>query len=742
MRLHTTAVALSALGFLRAPLHAQLPTVELRRGMVITSSVRIAPKVYRITGNPSLDSAVVVVRGNDLTVDFTGATLLGIPPASDPDLAIGVAIRVDGGRNVTIRNARVRGYKIGILARGTHGLSLIDNDLSYNWKPRLYSLVEHESLVDWLSHHHNEKDEWLRFGAAAYLADVKAGEIRGNRAVHGMEALMLVRSDSLRIWNNVFSFNSGVGIGLYRSSDNLIMHNRVDFDVRGYSDRFYWRGQDSADLLIYEQSCRNVVAYNSMTHGGDGLFLWAGQQTMDTGEGGSNDNLFYENDFSFAPANSIEATFSRNTFARNRAEGSDYGVWGGYSYDSRILDNDFARNRIGVAIEHGQKNEIAGNSFDHHVTAVQLWANKVEPSDWAYPKHHDTRSIGYRITDNRMADQRVALRISDTRESEIANNRIAAAESAAVMKDTALVSLHGNDTSGSASRAQAVWPRRDRDSSTRLAPPPIAGAWSALGDSLARRDRSAMIVTEWGPYDWQSPLLWPVDSSRRTPLPLRVLGPAGRWRVVGRRGIAALSNSSGAVGDTIAVTPAPGADDWRLELEYRGGAVVSPRGEKSAAGAPYRFSYERFTPTMSWNVAFYAWSDSTDPRAKPGAFTELAKQTPLATQQPPRLDYLWYSPTVTGVPRSKFAVIATSSVVLAPGTYTLRSISDDAVRVWIDGRLAIDDWTPHESVVDAAPLRGGRHDLRVEYYQVDGWTELRVDIVRGVQRPGGSPGPH
>ncbi|HET7374128.1 MAG TPA: right-handed parallel beta-helix repeat-containing protein, partial [Gemmatimonadaceae bacterium] len=544
MRLHTTALALSALGFLRAPLHAQLPTVELRRGMVITSSVRIAPKVYRITGNPSLDSAVVVVRGDDLTVDFTGATLLGIPPASDPDLATGVAIRVDGGRNVTIRQARVRGYKIGILARGTHGLSLVDNDLSYNWKPRLYSLVEHESLVDWLSHHHNEKDEWLRFGAAAYLADVKGGEIRGNRAVHGMEALMLLRSDSLRIWNNVFSFNSGVGIGLYRSSDNLIMHNRVDFDVRGYSDRFYWRGQDSADLLIYEQSCRNVVAYNSMTHGGDGLFLWAGQQTMDTGEGGSNDNLFYENDFSFAPANSIEATFSRNIFARNRAEGSDYGVWGGYSYDSRILDNDFARNRIGVAIEHGQTNEIAGNSFDHHVTAVQLWANKVEPSDWAYPKHHDTRSIGYRIADNRMASQRVALRISDTRESEIANNRVAAADSAVVMRDTALVSMHGNDTSGSASRAAIAWPRRDRDSSTRLAPAPIAGAWSALGDSLARRDRSAMIVTEWGPYDWQSPLLWPVDSSRRTPLPLRVLGPAGRWRVVGRRGIAALSKSS------------------------------------------------------------------------------------------------------------------------------------------------------------------------------------------------------
>src|SRR5512146_2149838 len=88
-------------------LGGQTPTIELRRGVVITSSVRIAPKVYRIAGNASMDSAVVVVRGDDVVVDFDGATLLGIPPASDPDLATGVAIRVDGGRNITIRNARV-----------------------------------------------------------------------------------------------------------------------------------------------------------------------------------------------------------------------------------------------------------------------------------------------------------------------------------------------------------------------------------------------------------------------------------------------------------------------------------------------------------------------------------------------------------------------------------------------------------------------------------------------------------
>ena len=126
--------------------------------------------------------------------------------------------------------------------------------------------------------------------------------------------------------------------------------------MRGYSHGFYNRGQDSAGLLMYEQSSRNVVAYNSITHGGDGLFLWAGQSTMDTGQGGANDNLFYGNDFSHAPTNGIEATFSRNAFIANRIEENWHGVWGGYSFDSLIAGNTFARNQEAIAIEHGQNN--------------------------------------------------------------------------------------------------------------------------------------------------------------------------------------------------------------------------------------------------------------------------------------------------------------------------------------------------------------------------------------------------
>jgi nitrous oxidase accessory protein NosD len=644
---------------------AQAP-IELRPGMVITQSAVVRPKTYRLSSPP------ITIRGDNITVDFRGATLEGSDPAGPPDEARDTAIVIEGGATIIIANAHIHGYKVGILARGTHGLALLGNDVSHNWKPQLFSLVDHESLVDWLSFHHNEKDEWLRFGAALYLQDVTGAEVRNNLAVGGMNALLLVRTTGAMIRDNNFSFNSGLGIGLYRSADDTIVHNRLDYNVRGYSHGHYSRGQDSADLLLFEQSSRNVVAFNSMTHGGDGIFLWAGQTTMDSGVGGANDNLFYGNDVSYATANGVEATFSRNKIIANRAWGSEYGVWGGYSYKTEIVANDFHGNRTGVAIEHGQDNVIAGNQFHFDSTGIRLWADSIEASDWGYPKHHDTRSRDYHIMNNQFIGNKTMLNVRNTT---------------------------GLDTT-----------------STVVPEPPPAFITALLNDSvpfseLSRRDRSAIIVDEWGPYDWQTPMLWPLDSTHAVPLRLVVLGPRSylRWRLMAIRGVKRVSRhgepvSGGLVGDTIAVTPWD-STHWQVTLESRG----------------RRFAYGRFEPRIDWTV-------------------HMLDSIRLL----PRLDFLWYRPpsSYAFLPQAGWSLDARGTVTLEKGTYSVRTISDDAVRVWIDSVLVIDDWTPHESQVDYAPLPAGTHDLRVEYRQVDGWVELRVDIVRGSARSPGSPGPH
>jgi parallel beta-helix repeat protein len=705
--------------------------IRLTRGLVITRSVRIAPGDYPLAGAATVDSACVTIRGEGITVDFSGAVMSGLAPGVSPDRATGVAILVDGGRAVRLINAQVHGYKVGILARGTRALTIQHSDLSRNWKPRLYSVIEHESLVDWLSFHHNEQDEWLRYGAAIYLAGVRGGMIRGNVAEQGMNGLMLASSDSIRIEDNSFSFNSGLGIGLYRSSDNLILHNRLDYNVRGYSQGFYRRGQDSAGLLLFEQSWRNLVAWNSVTHGGDGLFLWAGQTTMDSGAGGANDNLFLENDFSFAPTNAMEATFSRNQFVGNRVMGSDHGFWGGYSYDSRVVANCFSGNRIGIAIEHGQHNLITGNRFFGDSTAIRLWGDPIEPSDWGYPHHRDTRSRGYRIEGNRFAWHRVLLRARDTDSLMFRGNWWSRVDSTAVLGDsTTAVSGDNTETRGETRDCGDPPPlpasERSRLPASLRKPRPLPTS------RMARRDRAAIVVTEWGPYDWRYPRLWPADSSRAVPLRLAVLGPPGRWKVVERRGIAALSARRGRVGDTLVVSPAPDSTgDWAVTLEFQGQATLSPSGVAGTTGAGYRFEYRRFEPATTWQARIVAWSDSTDPRTRPEAFAALLAGEPAFRISLPRLDVEWYRPAVAGIPQERWALEATTGVTLPTQPMLLRAISDDGIRVWVDGILVIDHWTAHESAVDEVPLPPGKHELRAQYYQADGWTELRVEIVRG-----------
>lgn len=708
---------------LAMPLSAQsgLPVVSFAPGMTITRSVKIRPGRYDA---PAGDSAALTVRGVDVTVDLAGVELVGSPDRAHPDRFTGTAIRIDGGRNITVRGARARGYKTGIIARRVTRLSLIDNNLSDNWKPRLYSGIVKESLVDWLDYHQNEKDEWLRYGAGIYLSDVTIGEIRANTVTRGMNGLLMTRSTGVRVWDNTFSFNSGLGVGLYRASRNLVMHNRIDYDVRGYSHGFYNRGQDSAGLLIYEQSSHNIVAYNSVTHSGDGLFLWAGQSTMDTGKGGANDNLFYRNDFSYAPTNGIEATFSRNAFVANRVAGNWHGLWGGYSYESVVLSNHFSGNGEAIAIEHGQDIRIVGNTFDGDTVAVHLWWNRIEPSDWGYPKFRDTRSRDYTILGNTFTDAHVALRIADTQRLHADDNAFHAVDTLVrATGDTTgwtFVAAHGNPS-------PPPIPARYRVAA-------LPGAIDAIMPHAALRSRATIIVDEWGPYDWKRPMLWPTGGERddALPLTLRVLGPPGRWRLVSRDGVAAISADSGTTNQQIVLTPDRGREaDFGVLLEYRGAAVTTAFGEQIRAGQPVRFGWHRFVPAGNWHLVFVPFDSTRTPRTSPAAMTRAFEAAPIASLDTNRLDLTWYAPPNRAIPQANVLTRATATLHLAPGRYRLRTIADDAVRVYIDGALVLDDWVPGESHVKEVTFQGGgEQHIRVEHLQLDGWYELRLDIER------------
>lgn len=774
-----------------ATLAQPTPMVELKPGLVITRSVKVKPGVYRLASK-DLNSPAIVVRGKGITVDFNGAVLSGSPAAKWPDGYEGLGIRVEGER-VTIKNAVVKRYKVGLRALKVPGIRVSKSDFSYNWKQRLLSGLDREDGADWMSYHRNEKDEWLRYGAGIYLRGCDKFEVDNNVCRGGQNALMLTECNDGKVWNNDFSFLSSAGVLMYLSSRNKIMHNKIDWCVRGYSHGVYNRGQDSAGIIIYEQSHKNVFAYNSVTHGGDGFFLWAGQTTMDNGQGGCNDNLLYGNDFSHAPTNGIEATFSRNQFVNNLLMECWHGIWGGYSYETLVLGNVFALNAEAIAIEHGQDNVIASNTFDRDTTAVYLWWNPNQDPNWGYPKHRDTRSMRYSIRDNVFSNvANTVFAINNTVGAKIENNRIArfnnlfrldgprleniefAGNTVLTKKPTIApfpalklgtnrfvtegagadgplpmaMQPSGNvvigldpDNRDYLKRFARSWNPLAKAANAEVAkhaPAPMKGGMNPFLKPGELRGRRFILVDDWGPYDFKSPKLWPradlKDDAKGYGKRFEVLGPEGSWKVKNLRGVASVSARSGKPNTYVDVWfDKSSATDVLIELEYVGAKdYQDPFGEIVKKGVPRPLKWSQFRVPINWNIKFFSYDDDTEPRTKQDAFMKmLATATPLREIQSDKLDYATGGSFEPGLPSNKFATLAEGTFTVPAGSYEMEVTSDDGIRVFVDGKKVLEDWTWHGPKADRVVMKlGGTHRIRVEHFEIDGYSALKVKFNR------------
>ena len=609
------------------------------------------------------------ITGTNRVFDFAGAELVGSGQA--PDQYEGTAILIEGGRDITIRNARIRGFKVAIHAIGVERLSIEGCDLSGNWRQHLNSTPDVEAEEDWLSGHQNDGNEWLRYGAAIYLDRCPGATIARTVGRNGQNGICITRSDGARIYDNDFSFNSGWGLAMYRSSRCVVSHNRFDWCIRGYSHEVYSRGQDSAGILVYEQSSDNVFAYNSATHGGDGFFLWAGHETLDkTGEGGCNRNLLYRNDFSHAAANGIEATFSvGNRFIENRIEECDHGVWAGYSTHTEIAGNCIARCANGISIEHGNENTIEGNSFEENGVAIHLWWDKDEDlSRAAYGTKRNVKSEDYIITGNTFRGDKTAIQLRATTGVTIRGNNFVKA--GALFNGSEYGIIEGNnigdfESLGDGPRAIPVgrnWWKKSPATTNRLetpvetpraafAAPRVEGKRDAFLPAGASRGKKYIFVDEWGPRD-----------------------PA----------------------------------DPKIAEERARQAVNLATG---------------------WKLTFHRW-DSAGAGKPPVDWDAVKATEPLESDRADRLDYRWPGKPADNVPADHFATIATTHVELEAGDYDLRTISDDGIRVTVDGKVVIEDWTWHPPKIHAAKLTlsKGKHAIVVEHFEIDGYAQLSVRL--------------
>ncbi len=717
--------------------------IRLVPGVIIDRSASIEADHYRI---PSDSTGAVIIRGDNITIDFSGAVLDGARTGQSPDAFAGVGIRIEGGANIVIKNAVVRGYKVGLMATDTPAIRITESDFSYNYRKRLRSIIEREHIDDWMSFHNNENDEWLGYGAAVYLRKTPGAQVDHIRVTGGQNGIMLTQVDDGLFYNNEITFNSGVGIGMYRSSRNRVQHNRLDWSVRGYSHGVYNRGQDSAGILMYEQSSENIIAYNSATHSGDGLFLWGGQSTMDTGLGGCNDNLIYANDFSYAPTNGIEVTFSRNRIERNRIDGCWHGIWGGYSFDTEIIGNYFADNEEHIAIEHGQNIGIRANQFVGGRLGLFAWERSSQPADWGYSQNRDVDSQNFHIEGNQFDSVERPLQVRNTRAMQILGNAFTGITSFEISESGGIeiagngfldydsiheIPIEGSQGDWSGSLLGQIPAARYSVLPSRT-PLPLPDRQSVELPADHPQTREYILVDEWGPVDFRSPVLWPRSPRRQLKQEFELVGPNGSWRLLTVTGVDSLSVESGSVPGYVTIWRSQDdVVDLNISLEFVGEQVTDRFGHITRAGQAFLFGYEFFFVPIEWSVSWFNYSEESDPRENYHAFRDLIAATPGFVETTFDLAYQWYRSPAAAIEADHFATVAIGHLNVPGGLYLLNLTSDDGVRVWVDGSLVHDDWTYHApKQVDISLQLGGNHEIRIEHFEINGFSTLVASLER------------
>jgi len=719
--------------------------VRLQNGMTLTNSVTIAEAIYQLPAAGGLDKPVLSVKGENIILDFNGATLDSGMDPTQPDAFTGLGLLIKGGDKITIKNLNIKGYKVALLAEDVDSLQIINCNFSFNYRPKLYSQWDREDFADWLSYHSNEEEEWLRYGAGAYLKNCNEATIKGVAIHQGQNGILLNNCNNGLFYNNTIQFNSGIGIGLYRSSGNRIMHNSLDWNVRGYSHGKYQRGQDSAGILCYEQSHENTFAYNSATHSGDGFFLWAGQSTMDTGEGGCNDNLIYGNDFSQAPTNGVEITFSRNRVINNVLEECRYGVWGGYSYGSTIAGNQIAHCDYGIAIEHGQHNRIERNRFHALETGIQLWERSSQPKDWGYAKARSVNSRDYVIRDNLFSSVEVPFKLSGSDSVSVYQNilldyeellKTEQANENLRLRDN---QLFNGESWGDAKPFQSdntVLANNAVDTNHVLLgaydfmPPPMLDGIDAILPEDHPRGRQYILMNEWGPYNFQYPSIWLREINEKEYVFL-LMGPKGNWKAVGGTGLDGLNPKTGTFPATFKIQRQQDIPELSVLFEFIGEGFIDQFGQAVAKGTVYPFSFHRFEKPLEWQVSWHAFQGGVNLEDVYPSFEELAVSEALAEEKKEELVYHWWGSPQEGVPADHFATLATSQPSFEPGQYRIVISSDDGLRFYIDDELKIDHWDAHESSVKEIEVSlEGQHSFRLEHYEMKGLSAIDFRIEK------------
>lgn len=121
---------------------------------------------------------------------------------------------------------------------------------------------------------------------------------------------------------------------------------------------------------------------------------------------------------------------------------------------------------------------------------------------------------------------------------------------------------------------------------------------------------------------------------------------------------------------------------------------------------------------VEFDVSYYAWA--ANGKLFPIIPKDDREQPKLATESWTGISKDWkYDSPTPSVPIDRFYAIIDGDVLFDAGKYQLCAVSDSGVRVYVDGKRVIDDWTGHGLGLNTAQLDvdEGSHKIHIEYFE-------------------------
>lgn len=171
-------------------------------------------------------------------------------------------------------------------------------------------------------------------------------------------------------------------------------------------------------------------------------------------------------------------------------------------------------------------------------------------------------------------------------------------------------------------------------------------------------------------------------------------------------------------------------DQWHKQAAVPYDVYITLEGGYHYVRMEYFDNTDRAIAQMNW----LRLGEPTSPSQPSGWQAEYYNDvylggSPVLTRSDADINFDWgFSSPGTGVAADNFSARWTRTVYFNAGNYDFYAMTDDGMRLWLDGHILIDRWYDQgaSTHVKTAYVGQGEHSLRVEYYERTGTAVAKV----------------